>query len=59
MTFMDNVETGELLNFGEIQRCVEQGEWITPNPVWGELLKVKEYGRKKLEICIVRGPDHK
>ena len=33
-TCPDNVEMGSLLEFGELQRHVERGEWVTTTPVW-------------------------
>ena len=37
MTRLEDVGTGVLLEFRELQRCVERGEWITSTPVYVEL----------------------
>ena len=50
MTCLDNVETRVLLEFGEIQWRVEQGECITSIPIWVEFPTSKECRGRKSEI---------
>ena len=44
---IEDVETGEIPEFGELQRKIEQGKWIKTTPIWVELTtSKKEEGRK-------------
>ena len=48
---LEDVDTGALAEFGELQRQVEWGEWIsTPPPTWAEFLAQKTDGRRKSGI---------
>ena len=47
MTSLCKVETGTLLEFGELQQRIERGEWVTFPLVWVELPAQKEDGRRK------------
>ena len=49
MTCLNNVNTGALSEFREIQRRVECRYWITSTPIWVKLLKAKEDGGGKSE----------
>ena len=39
---LDDINTGMLLEFREIQRWVKRGDWITSTPTWVELPEPKE-----------------
>ena len=41
MTCLDNVESGALTEFGELQQRVDQGKWITSTSIRVELLTAK------------------
>ena len=41
MTCLDNVESGALTEFGELQQRVDQGKWITSTSIRAELLTAK------------------
>ena len=42
MTSLNSIKTGALLRFGELQRRVDKGEWVTYHPTWVELPSQKE-----------------
>ena len=46
-TSIEEVESGALEEFREIQKRVERGEWLTLTPVWVERPAPKEEGRRK------------
>ena len=50
-TSLEYVDTGALVEFGELQQRVEWGEWITPPPpTWVEFTAQKTDRRRKSEI---------
>ena len=48
-TLLEEVETGALVEFGELKRGVERGDWITTPPTWAELPAQKNNARRNSE----------
>ena len=46
-TFIKNVESGNLAEFGGMQQKVERGEWLTLTPRWVDQPAPKEEVRRK------------
>ena len=46
---LEDMDTGELSEFRELQQRVEGGKWITTPPTWVEFLEQNTDGRKKSE----------
>ena len=49
MTTIEDVDSGALADFGELQKKVEKGEWLTSTLVWLKRPAQKEEGRRKLD----------
>ena len=47
-TSLEEVETRALADFGELQKRVERGEWITTPSAWVEIPEKNNDGRKRL-----------
>ena len=48
-TSLEDVETGALAEFGELQKRVERGEWTTTPSDWVDMPVQKNDGRRILE----------
>ena len=48
-TTIEDVEFGDLEEFGGLQKKVERGEWLTSTSVWLDRPSKKEEGRRKLD----------
>ena len=43
------MESGDLVEFGGLQKNLKRGEWLTSMPIWVDRPAQKEEGRQKLD----------